>query len=595
MSSEVCPFCGKAYKRLKSHLPHCKAAASSKAPPTKHDVTAAQTTASSRLADALTKPTAKGGKSTQMPPVTASPQSKHSKKVSVVSSAPPHSSSPAKPLQSANASSSSESLSLSSGSLPPSTKKKKQKLSEQIKAATMPSSTTSSLISTQSQPPSLSNTIPKPKKKSLRDLIETAKPKQVTKGSLEGTRSSSEDLPSGSTPFVADPLSSRTTAQTETKTNPNKDLVKDNSHPTFLFTETKPKGASKMKVSKTKKAAQSISTTKDALSSPDSTVNETSARSRVRDLVDNEGGTNDLFVDKMFLKSESGHQARITLQDVRATLGRANTTRQSSRPSILSQIGPTDDLSSKIRPGTGLSLVPLPSGNQEDVDSWLVTTKTLSDQLPSTSSQHTELQAVKRKSSKSKQAPLIPMRHDGSPQPELTSPATPFLPGHPLSQVSQVMSRPHTLKVGHHMTGLPTTSPSLNQFSSPHLFLLAPQTLPARVETLRADDGLTMEKSHLEVRRENTADNGTKGALTQRSLGQVRLRELPEWLSCKAPGHPRDVVGMMQRGWQWYNKKYIDVKKGGVGGLAMLLAGYCVLSYIWTYPHIKRDRWRKYH
>lgn len=28
----------------------------------------------------------------------------------------------------------------------------------------------------------------------------------------------------------------------------------------------------------------------------------------------------------------------------------------------------------------------------------------------------------------------------------------------------------------------------------------------------------------------------------------MRLRELPEWLSCKAPGHPRDVVGMMQRG-----------------------------------------------
>ncbi|KAJ0015713.1 hypothetical protein NQD34_014003 [Periophthalmus magnuspinnatus] len=29
MSSEVCPFCGKSFKRLKSHLPHCKAAAGS--------------------------------------------------------------------------------------------------------------------------------------------------------------------------------------------------------------------------------------------------------------------------------------------------------------------------------------------------------------------------------------------------------------------------------------------------------------------------------------------------------------------------------------------------------------------------------------
>uniref|UniRef100_A0A3Q3QWN8 Uncharacterized protein n=1 Tax=Monopterus albus TaxID=43700 RepID=A0A3Q3QWN8_MONAL len=43
------------------------------------------------------------------------------------------------------------------------------------------------------------------------------------------------------------------------------------------------------------------------------------------------------------------------------------------------------------------------------------------------------------------------------------------------------------------------------------------------------------------------------------------------------------------------NQRYIDVKKGGVSGVGMLLAGYCVLSYIWSYPHIKRDRWRKYH
>jgi len=66
------------------------------------------------------------------------------------------------------------------------------------------------------------------------------------------------------------------------------------------------------------------------------------------------------------------------------------------------------------------------------------------------------------------------------------------------------------------------------------------------------------------------------------------------------------------------------VKKGGAGGLVMLLAGYCVLGYIWKYPHLskcadhphvsspagaqilsmpvvylfffpERDRWRKYH
>uniref|UniRef100_A0A4W5NAD3 Uncharacterized protein n=1 Tax=Hucho hucho TaxID=62062 RepID=A0A4W5NAD3_9TELE len=40
---------------------------------------------------------------------------------------------------------------------------------------------------------------------------------------------------------------------------------------------------------------------------------------------------------------------------------------------------------------------------------------------------------------------------------------------------------------------------------------------------------------------------------------------------------------------------YIDVRKGGMGGVAMLLAGYCILSYTCSFPHIKHDRWRKYH
>ncbi|KAJ8377673.1 hypothetical protein AAFF_G00255180 [Aldrovandia affinis] len=33
----------------------------------------------------------------------------------------------------------------------------------------------------------------------------------------------------------------------------------------------------------------------------------------------------------------------------------------------------------------------------------------------------------------------------------------------------------------------------------------------------------------------------------------------------------------------------------GRRGVTMLLAGYCVLSYVWSYPHLKHERWRKYH
>ncbi|XP_053744116.1 uncharacterized protein si:dkey-21c1.4 isoform X2 [Synchiropus splendidus] len=83
--------------------------------------------------------------------------------------------------------------------------------------------------------------------------------------------------------------------------------------------------------------------------------------------------------------------------------------------------------------------------------------------------------------------------------------------------------------------------------------------------------------------------------LLEQPLAQVRLRELPNWLVYNTPVHPRAVVGVMQRGWCWYYRKYINVRKGGVGGVSMLLAGYCILSYIWSYPHLKRERWRKYH
>ncbi|XP_071319645.1 mitochondrial nucleoid-associated protein 1 isoform X2 [Trachinotus anak] len=555
MSSEVCPFCGKTYKRLKSHLPHCKAAANSKTPPTEHRVKTDPTTWSSQLDAGSSEPTAKGRKSTQTPSMAASPQSKKSTKPS----APPQSSSPA-------------------ASLPPSTKKKKQKLSEQIKMAATPSSTTTPLISSPAVSQSPSPSVSKPQKKSLRALIEASKSGQVTKGSLEGTRSASGDLPSGS---LTDPLKTRATAQTETG------LIPDDAGFSPSSTDTKPKDVPKKKASKTKKAAQTLSTTKDT-DSLDSGINEVSTSPHARDdpWVHSEGEREDLSVNKMFLKSGSGLQARITIQDVKATLGRVKTTTRSSRAGILSQVETTDKLSSKTRLDTRLSPVSVPAENRDDAVSCLVTTKTLSDELPSATSQHPKLQ-LQKKSSNSKPASSIPLERDGSSQPKPAFPAPPLLSGRLSAQVGRATLLPRTasmnegLKVGHHMAGLPSISASPIQFSCPHLT----QTLPARVELPRADEG----------RKQNAARGRAEGAVTQRRLGQVRLRELPEWLACKSPSRPRDVVEMVQRGWLRYYRRYIDVRKGGVGGLGMLLAGYCVLSYIWSYPHIKRDRWRKYH
>lgn len=452
LPTEVCPFCGKTYKRLKTHLPHCKAAASSKTPPTKHDVTVNQTSSSPL-----------GAASTQ----TVSVPAKKSKKKSAVSS------SPETPSQSAGTP---PSLSLTSESPPPSTKKKKQQLSKQIKTATIPP------VSTQSHSLALPPAVAKPKKKkSLRALIEAATSKQVP---------ATEELPSGSAPFVADP-------QTQTKANPDTELVKDNAHPAFLSSHTEPKSASQIKATKAKKVAQTLSSTKDTSSSLDSKENQSSSR-RNDFLVDDKEEFDDLSVNNVFLKSGSAHQARITLQDVKATLGRAHSSRQSS---ILNQIRTTDD----PRPGSGLRSQP------QDVDSCMVTTKSLS----SSSSQQTELQSVKTKNSKPEQTSFIPL--DGSPQPELPSSARPHL----LSQVSQAKFPPQSMSEGLKVAGLPTVSPPPTQFSSPHLLPLAPQTSPPRVESPRRDDGWMKERSQLGT------DPGSKGQyLLEKRRAGCRTSEL---------------------------------------------------------------------
>lgn len=453
----MCPFCGKTYKRLKSHLPYCKAAASSETPRTHRDVTVKQASYSWPAA-ALTESTTKEGKLTHTLSATARPQSKKSTKRS--SSAPSQSSGTAPSLQSEHTSSSSQSSSPSSAPLPLSARKKKQKLSEQIKAAAVPSSTSALHITTQSAP--LSVTISKPKKKSVRALIEAAKSQQDSRESPEGTRSASEDLASGSTPVVADPQSTRTTAKTETKINRGQ----NDTHPDFLSIDIKPKGASK-----TKKATQQLSTNKDSSVTLNSEVNENNATPCVRDnvLVNNGREVKGLSVNHVFLKSGSGHQARITLQDVKSTLGRVNTSHQSSRSSVLDQIA-SSDLSSKIRPG--LDLVPQLAEHQ-------------GDQLSKTSSQHTVLKPALTKSSNSQQVSLIPLQQSG-----LNSSTTPLPPGHLSSQVSQAMNK--ALEVDHPRTGLPTVS-SFNQMSNPYPLPPATQILPAKVETLRADPRLTTE------------------------------------------------------------------------------------------------------
>lgn len=462
----MCPFCGKTYKRLKSHLPHCKAAANPKPPPAQHDVPAKQTS-STNLTAASPETAPKGKKAIQTPLLTINLQRNTSKKGSAAS---------AKQFQS--------SIPATSSSIPPSANNRKQKLVDQIKMGSPPSSATISLIS--SPPPVFTH----PKNKSLRALIEAAKSKQVSEESLERGNSVSKQLLSGSASSLSDSPNTRTAAQAESHINPDKD--------------NKPKHASTENVPKMKRAGKSLSKPKNASDSLDANINETS--------VESEGEMEDLSV-KLLMKSRGGHQGRITLQDVKATLGRPKTTSKSSTKSIVHQTETADDLSSNRNMGTGVSEVNVPAERRIEILS-SVTAKALSDQLPSSSSQHTELQSIKKHSLKSEQAFLFPLQHEASPQPKLTSPATPLLSGHLSSQASRAAPLAHTvsmsegLKVSRHMTGLLSTSPAPTLISSPHPFLLAP---PVRVEMLKADEGLTKEKLQLNVGKQNTAHGRAEG------------------------------------------------------------------------------------
>lgn len=285
----MCPFCGKTYKRLKSHLPHCKAASP---PPISHE--AAQTSAQHQLSHKS---------SPQKLTVSAGPQSKQSKPASAARSQTAASASP----QSAGP-----------ASVPSSARMKKQKLSEQIKAALVPST-----VSLMSQPQPPRPTTSKTKRKTVQGLLEAAGP-QVR-------------APEGPSP-----------AQYVTKPGTVGDASRPASQPTSN------RGSSETKVSG-KQATPAVSVTQNFR------TNENIVKPRVRktDLVATEREIDDLSVN---MDSGNGHQAKIILQDVKAVLGRDRNSLKPSRPSILVQIHSSDHST----PSSSLSQAPPATGNPDD-------------------------------------------------------------------------------------------------------------------------------------------------------------------------------------------------------------------------------------
>ncbi|KAH0629336.1 hypothetical protein JD844_011334 [Phrynosoma platyrhinos] len=80
---------------------------------------------------------------------------------------------------------------------------------------------------------------------------------------------------------------------------------------------------------------------------------------------------------------------------------------------------------------------------------------------------------------------------------------------------------------------------------------------------------------------------GKQIPLAERCLMDVKLQDLPAWLATR----DLSLQGMLRgthRAWNGYYNKYINVKKGGMAGISMLLLGYCILSYAWSYEHISK-------
>uniref|UniRef100_A0A3Q3RT46 ATP synthase membrane subunit f n=2 Tax=Mastacembelus armatus TaxID=205130 RepID=A0A3Q3RT46_9TELE len=82
--------------------------------------------------------------------------------------------------------------------------------------------------------------------------------------------------------------------------------------------------------------------------------------------------------------------------------------------------------------------------------------------------------------------------------------------------------------------------------------------------------------------------------VVEKRLMDVKLGELGTWIGAR-DFTPNGIISAVRRGHDRYYNKYINVKKGGIGGVAMLLVGYVAISYLWEFDHIKHDRWRKYH
>ncbi|XP_045681713.1 ATP synthase subunit f, mitochondrial-like isoform X1 [Phyllostomus hastatus] len=82
--------------------------------------------------------------------------------------------------------------------------------------------------------------------------------------------------------------------------------------------------------------------------------------------------------------------------------------------------------------------------------------------------------------------------------------------------------------------------------------------------------------------------------LKEKRLMDVKLGELPSWI-LMWDFTPKGISGAFQGGCYWYYNKYVNVKKGNVAGVSMVLAVYMLFNYCCSYKKPKHEQRRKYH
>nr|XP_035118065.1 ATP synthase subunit f, mitochondrial-like [Callithrix jacchus] len=77
--------------------------------------------------------------------------------------------------------------------------------------------------------------------------------------------------------------------------------------------------------------------------------------------------------------------------------------------------------------------------------------------------------------------------------------------------------------------------------------------------------------------------------LKDKKLLEVKLGELPSWILMR-DFSPSGIVREFRRGYYQYYNKYINVKKGRITGITMVLACYVVFNYTLSYKELKHER-----